>query len=64
MPRTQIKPESAFNSHSPGQPIIFSDYLGGSHWVFPLECELQDHKHCGFFTLESPVVSIRSIIVD
>lgn len=57
--RTQIKPGSAFNSHSLGQPIIFSDYLGGAYWVFPLVCELQDHKHCGFFTLESPVVSIK-----
>lgn len=55
---------SAFNSHSPGQIDIFSDYLGGSHWAFPLECELQDRRDCGLFTLESPVVGVRSIIFD
>lgn len=47
-------------------------HLGTCHflklfrWVslapFPLECELQEHKDCSFFTLESLGVSIRFII--
>lgn len=54
---------SAFSSHSPGQPVIFSNYLPGSHWSFPLECELQRQQNCGLFTSEPPEVSTRSIII-
>lgn len=43
--------------------LLFSDYLGDSHWAFPLQCELQKPKDGVFFTLETPAVSTRSVIV-
>lgn len=63
MPSTQVNQGSAFDWHAPGQSLIFSDYLGDSHWAFPLECELQKPKGGVFFTLEFPAVSTRSVIV-